>query len=277
MIFRFAQSDLESVLENASKEDRELAALMARNLLFDLEYVFRRLKNLDDVAALKKLLLEADKKFYAEDELTAKAFRIQPITLESLDGLKKRSDGARRIKAIDAAIERLKEKAEKLSQMPEKMETLLPKLLAEAAKDYEKMKEAEEKAECAKVMTVIIEMSAIIVAVVVSVFSFGAGSVSTALAVIDAAAIIEPNAAVAVTSTHIIIGKKKIPIPRGKVDFKRVDLDKSMKCSMTTAAAAVLSSVYGDPPYPAKPRMASVALSILAITGNIEEIETVCR
>src|SRR4051812_14452348 len=111
-ILRFDLSELEPLLKNMSAADRQTANLLMKNLALNLQYVIPRIKDPKDMEAIKKLALEADKKFYLENRLKASQFRHQPLNIEALEGL--RNNLTKNSKAYEAMLVDIKEQLRSL-------------------------------------------------------------------------------------------------------------------------------------------------------------------
>jgi len=281
--FRFDFSSINELLKKVPATERETASLMIKNLLYDMEHIFRQATDKTDLAVLKKLAEEADQKFYAENKLKADSFKYQSLSIADLESMEKNTG----LKAgeFDAMVKTLKSYSKKLGGSREKFEKLLPGLLEEATKAAEKQKEAEEKGECTKVLSIVAAVVIVVVAVVVAAFTFGAAGAFIALAVIAAAAIIggviaNPNsselmgAMIGAALVSIVCGGKTLFEEKVKISW--TDFDKKVKCAFLSAVNAITLSGFSIRSYPSRPLMGSLAVNIFGISRQIPGIETQC-
>jgi len=284
-LFRFDFSSIHALLKKVPQAERETATLMMKNLLFDMEYIFKQTKNKTDLATLKKLAEEADQKFYTENKLKATSFRYQPLTLAKLEAMKKNT--VLKPGEFDTMLKSIKYYANKIKTSGEKFEKLIPQLLVEADMAAQKLKEAEEKVGCTKVLSVLTAVVIVVVAVVLAAFTFGAAGALVALAVIAAAAII--GGAIGSSKGNNLLAGAFIGASGGisaefntknildeKVKIAWVNFDKRIKCAFLSVVNTIAMSIFGNRPYPTHSIMGSVAVNIVAITGQIPGIEADC-
>lgn len=281
--FRIDFSSFSDLLKKVPDAERNTASLMIRNLLFDVEHIFNNASNKSDLATIKRLAEEADRKFYKENNLKADSFQYKPIDITELEAIERNS--SLKPGEFDTMLKTIKSYASRLKQSQEKFETLIPRLLREADLAAQKLKEAEEKAGCSKVMGIIAAVVLVVVAVVVAAVTFGAGATLIALAVIAAAAIIGGAAtgANAGQITGATIGTSILMLIVGgsvmvneKVNFSWSGFDKKLKCIFFSSVTAITGSVYSQRSYPAQPIMGSLAVNIFGITHNLAGIKRDC-
>src|ERR1700741_1504798 len=186
--FKLDFSSFNGLLKKVPASEMDTASLMMKNLLYDMEYIFKQDTEKTDLPALKKLAEEADRKFYAENKLKADSFSYQSLNIASLESMKRNS--GLKPGEFDTMIKSIKYYSNKLKGSKEKFEKLIPGLLEEATLAAQKQKEAEEKANCSKVLSFVAAVVIVVVAIVIAAFTFGAAGALVALAVIAAAAII---------------------------------------------------------------------------------------
>ena len=283
-LFRFDFSSVKRLLEKAPPAERETASLMIKNLLYDMEYLFKRATEKTDLAGLKKLAVEADQQFYTENKLKAGSFSYHPLTTAQLEAAKRNT--SLKPGEYDTMVKTLKYYTNKINTSNEKFEKLIPQLLEEADQAAQIQKEAEAKVGCAKVVSIVAAVIIVVVAIVVAAFTFGAAGALVALSVIAAAAIIggsisnakdgAPMGAVIGSASSVLIVSGSKTILDKKVKLPWVDFDKMIKCAFLSEVTAITSSVFSVGTYPTQAMMGSVAVNILGITKKMPGIQTDC-
>lgn len=285
-LFRFEFSSVAELLKKVPATEQVTAILMIKNLLYDMEYLFKQVKGKTDLTTLKKLAEEADRKFYAENKLKGKSFGYQPFTISKLEDAKRNT--SLKPGEFDTMLKTIKYYSNKIRTSGEKFEKLIPSLLKEADQAAQKQKEAEDKGECQKVLSVIAAVIIVVVAVVVATFTFGAGAGLVALAVIAAAAIIGAafaaskgtldgvlmGAMIGASLDTLTVGVTTISIEKEKISWG--DFDKRIKCAFLSVVNAMTTTIFSPNTYPSRAIMGSVAVNIFGITNKIPGIEMEC-
>ncbi len=283
--FRFDFSSIHDLLKKVPLAEKNTATMMIKNLVYNMNYIFKQAAGKIDITTLKKLAEEADRKFYSENKLKASSYGYQSFTLDNLETMERNN----RLKPgeFDTMLTTIKYYTNKFKTSKGKFEMLLPELLKEAELAAQKQKEAEARHGCAKVLSVIAAVVIVVVAVVVAAFTFGAAGALVALAVIAAAAIVGSAIAgpqnidaiqgsITGADTGVAVRFNGENISDEKVKLPWIDFDKKMKCAFLSTVNAVTAIFFSSKPYPSYAIMGSVAVNIIAITGKIPGNEIYC-
>ena len=138
----------------------------------------------------------------------------------------------------------------------------------------------QEAQDCAKVWSLVAALVLIVIAIIVvliavtgSPFTSGAN-----ILLIDAIkTIASQNPGEIILKNKILtVGAINIPFDNMKVDFNKIDLNRILKCSMSSVAIATAMGSFGKTPYPQNPIAGSLAINLLANSYKLQGMDTGC-
>jgi hypothetical protein len=279
-LLRFRQADLEPLLKLDSPANKATASLLVKNLAYDVHYILSRVKNINDVGALKNLAIEADQKFYRENNLAATNFAYQSLSLSDLNNFRNNSsvkpgqfDGM--VRSLSGHINTLKGSKEDFAAIIIKMLTS-PEATG-TARAAQEAAAAEDVKSCAKVWAVVRSIVLIVVAIVVLIIAvigspFSGGGSLALIAAIPGIVSQQPNMLI-LKNRILTVGTINVPLDSMKTDFNKIDLDRILKCSISSVAIAAAIGSFGKTAYPQNPIVGSLAINLLGNAYKLQGID----
>ena len=275
--FSFNFSVVNTYLNRLPVSEQQTTRMMINNLLFDIEHIIQNGSVGMNMATLKSLAAEADRKFYTSNKIPITNSAYESLSDKSLELLKQHSRV--HVNDFETMIRSIRSQIEKLKNMQEKIDLVLAEILAFSHSQAEKMKEAQGKEGCVKVISVITAVIIVVVAIVISIFSFGSGNTSITNHVLDATTHIKKELldfSRQRVAGKIVVGEEGLQMElnnkiifenKTKLNWKEVD--EKIRCGIILLSRAVSMHYFSRQSYPANPLMGSVALSLVASSLKI--------